>query len=499
MYKVEKQKAGAAFYNAEKVRKKNNKAINKLLKINSNLENASDSTSRYQNRKRLEKDERAFFKECEKRLYKLNLEFDIWADEEQKLDSLCKRRAMLFEVLKTTNEQLIEEPMMKSLNHGAQQRQERLLILNKDLRKNVGVLSRQLVQQTKLFEEFTEKERENKEMMVIQDNYFREIRQKLKMYNLVTVKKKFSSDDESRMEAIRKNQKLDCMLKSLSQQTINVPMLKYQFLCAVDEKRRLNVLNGELELEILVLSERLSEQTGWEVSFEELERKVQSLQQTQAARLKKIEELKFNTKLGTKSMFSSFSAEKRDRDKLTRRLNYFRAKVTSLQKEYKTFQPDIEGYMKELQAASEATESPRNVAGNSPKSRKSGDSSSDSPSDSDYDDTEESFVSTHPIQNRKPTGMFPIAWYNLENESRSSSEATAEDRPGNKTSAEDSSESDSQLRQRAVIPRLIGKRPSSKADSAYSSNECRCDPVLSSRRMTRTPPSHRPSWWSFLF
>lgn len=500
MYKLEKQKAEVSFFDVEKVRKNNNRALQRLLRSNAELENASDRRSRYQNRKKLEKDEKAFFKNCERRLYKLNLESDIWVDEEKKLDSLYRRRVMLSDVLKTTNEQLIEEAMMKNLNKGAQQQQERLLFVNKELRKNVGMASRQYVEQRQLLEQFIDKEKENKEMLVIQDNHVKEIRQKLKMYNLVTIKKKVNPDDERVNEAIRKNQKLENTLRSLSQQAITVPMLKYRYICAADEKRRLAALNSELETVILVLTERLSDHTGWEFAFQDVEKKVKDQQEAMNDRLRKIEELKTKTKLGTKSMFFSFSKEKMGRDKVTKHLDYLKSKVVSLQKEYRTFQPEIEAFLKELQASSDAakSENPLNKTGNIPKNRKAEKSSSESSTDSDYDnsDSEESTDINDSSQRQKPAVAFINVSYQSKDERRASSEPTAEETPGSRTSSEDSAESDSRPSKKTrFMPTLIAGCPTSPAGSEGSDQS---QSAASSGR-TMSSPACSESWWDYLF
>uniref|UniRef100_A0A0S7EU19 PPUP7845 n=1 Tax=Poeciliopsis prolifica TaxID=188132 RepID=A0A0S7EU19_9TELE len=157
--------------------------------------------------------------------------------------------------------------------------------------------------------------------------------------------------------------------------------------------------------------------------------------------------------------------------------------------------------MTELQASAEAAaESLSNAKKDSPKSKKTEESSSDSTSDSDSDDStsEESVVSLRPVKGRKQTGPMPLPSYNSEDESRSSSEATARDIPRNKSAAEDS-ESDIPEKKRASIPRLIPRRPSSRSDSVDSISECKCQPPVYSRRKTITPPSRKQSWWNYIF
>ncbi|XP_054893382.1 uncharacterized protein LOC129364636 isoform X2 [Poeciliopsis prolifica] len=361
MCKTERQKALAAYFDPEKMRKKNNRALQKLLKINEELENDSDRRARFRNRFRLEKEEKVFFEEAEKRLLMLNSQSDIWADEEEKLDSLCKKRDMLFGILKDTSDQLLEESVMKSMIRAANQQHERLNYLHKVLKKNIRTLTKQLVNQTKVFDEYTEKGVETREMMMIQDCYFKELRKKLRVFNVSSVKKKVTAEEERVKEAVDKNHRLEEMIKTLKHQAINVPILKYQFQCAVDEERRLKDLNIELDKVIQILTQKLADQTRWETTYQDVERRVNNIKEINHYHLKKFEELTGrNLSVGSESMLSLFTQDRSKKQNLAKRLHTFKSKIHNLQKEYKSFQPEIVMFLGDLTpyCAAENSETP---------------------------------------------------------------------------------------------------------------------------------------------
>lgn len=472
MCKTERQKAIAALFDAERARRKNNRALQKLLKINAELENASERRSRFRNRYRLQKDEKAIFEESEKRLFMLNSQSDIWADEQEQLDNLCKRRDKLFEILKDTNDQLIEEPVMKSMIKAAQQQHERLNFLHKVLKKNVRTLSKHLAHQSKLFDEYTEKEAESKEMMAIQDSYFRDLRKMLRVFNVANVNKKVKAEEESVKEEADKNHRLEEMIKTLRQQAINVPLLKYQFQCAVDEERRLKDLNGDLDKVIEILTERLSDQTRWETAYQDMDKKVKNLKQVHYCHLKKFEDLTGkNIKVGSESRLSLVSQDKSRNGKIVKRLHTFKYKINALQQECTSFQPKIERFLGDLNPYSGAVRSkslsslPPSVAwkltGKTSKHREPEKFSEESSSETEYEESDTTDESTddsrkkrsHPVLTLRKTPEIR-AFVKRESEDESpkstdsysatdSSETITEDTSDCKASTDDSTHSSS--------------------------------------------------------
>ncbi|XP_043960162.1 major antigen-like [Gambusia affinis] len=419
MCKTERQKAIAAFFDAEKMRRRNNRAFKKLLKINAELENASERRRRLRIGQELEKNEKEFFEESEKRLFILNAQSDIWDDEQERLDSLSKMRDKLFGILKEMNDQLVEEPIMTSMIKAAQQQYERLNFLHKVLKKNIRALSKHLVHQTKLFDEYTEKVSESKEMIAIQDGYFKELRKTLRVFNVANVDKKVMAEEERVKKAVDKNHKLEEMIKTLRQQAVNVPLLKYQFQCAVDEERRLKDLNVELDKVIRNLTDILTNQTKWDATYQDVDKKINNLNEIYYSHLKMYEDLTGKKiQVGSDSTLSVVPKEKNKKDFFAKRLHRYRSKIHALHQEYTSFQPEIQRFLGDLHpdsgegTAESKTRSsiPSTMAwkftGLTSKHREPEKFSDESSSETEFEDSETTEESTDDSRQKRSYAMF---------------------------------------------------------------------------------------------
>lgn len=306
-----KKREESASFDPEEMRKKNNKAVQELIEMNEKLQNTKDLQFQKRDWKTLKKAEMKLSKACEKQHEKLHLELDIWEAEEKKRINLERKAFEHIETSKRMKQELIQKEMLESQCTASKMEQERLIKLNTTLLKNLKVLKDKLSYQNGLYHNHRQTKNSIETLMKIKENVVKEMKNHEDY--CWAWKEKISEKDKTVETVKRKTIELLQELNSIEQQLIDMPVLKYIYKSAKQEKERLKKLNTKLEKHLQILKDNLSHQTELLRDYTEAENIVKELQESRKNYLREIQDLKVKEKLepGTKSKFTNHEDEKK--------------------------------------------------------------------------------------------------------------------------------------------------------------------------------------------
>ncbi|XP_043984427.1 intersectin-2-like [Gambusia affinis] len=309
MLNIFKNREKSGSFDPEEIRKKNNKAVQELIKMNEKLQNTKDLQIQKRDWKTLKKAEMKLNKACEKQREKLHLELDIWEAEEKKRINLERKAFEQIETSKRMKQEVIQKEMLESQCTASRMEQERLIKLNTTLLKNLKTLKDKLSYQNGLYHHHRQTKNSIETLMKIKENVVKE----MKNNYCWAWKEKISEKDKTLEKVKRKTIELLQELNSIEQQLIDMPVLKYIYKSAKQEKERLKKLNTKLEKHLQTLKDNLSHQTELLCDYTEAEIIVKELQEIRQHYLGEIQDLKVKEKLepGSKSKFTNHEDEKK--------------------------------------------------------------------------------------------------------------------------------------------------------------------------------------------